>query len=104
MRNCRASWSLVPQDCPIQWSFFSGEEKRERMERIDKAVETLRQRYGYTAVQRAVLYADRGPNSLDPKDDHTVHPVFFQGRVRRLCHITHRCGARERGCGGGGSV
>ena len=69
--------SLVPQDCPIQLGFFSGEEKRERMERIDKAVDTLRQRYGYTAVQRAVLYTDRGLGSINPKDDHTVHPVGF---------------------------
>ena len=69
--------SLVPQDCPIQLGFFSGEEKRERMERIDKAVDTLRQRYGYTAVQRAVLYTDRGLGTIKPKDDHTVHPVGF---------------------------
>ena len=69
--------SLVPQDCPIQLGFFSGEEKRDRMERIDKAVDTLRQRYGYTAVQRAVVYTDRGLGTINPKDDHTVHPVGF---------------------------
>ena len=67
----------MPQDCPIQLGFFSGEEKRERMERIDNAVDTLRQRYGYTAVQRAVLYTDRGLGTINPKDDHTVHPVGF---------------------------
>lgn len=69
--------SLVPQDCPIQLGFFSGEEKRARMERIDNVVDTLRRRYGYTAVQRAVLYTDRGLGTINPKDDHTVHPVGF---------------------------
>lgn len=69
--------SLVPQDCPIQLGFSSKEEKREQMERIDKAVDILRQRYGYAVVQRAVLYTDRGLGAINPKDDHTVHPVGF---------------------------
>ncbi len=89
--------SLVPQDCPIQLGFFSGEEKRDRMERIDKAVDTLRQRYGYTAVQRAVVYTDRGLGTINPKDDHTVHPVgFFQCRLRRKFHGTHHRGSRKK--------
>ena len=38
---------------------------------------TVRQRYGYTCVQRARIYTDRGLGQINPKDDHTVHPVGF---------------------------
>ena len=69
--------SLVPADVPIQLGFFSNAEKREKLERLDKAVDVVRERYGYTSVQRARIYTDRGLGAINPKDDHTVHPVGF---------------------------
>ena len=51
--------------------------KREKLERLDKAVDVVRERYGYTSVQRARIYTDRGLGAINPKDDHTVHPVGF---------------------------
>lgn len=68
---------LVPEDCAIQLGFFSNQEKREKLERLDKAVDTVRERYGYTCVQRVRIYTDRGLGKINPKDDHTVHPVGF---------------------------
>ena len=43
---------LVPADTPVQLSFFSNAnaEKREKLERLDKAVDVVRERYGYTSV------------------------------------------------------
>ena len=64
----------VPADVPIQLGFFSNAEKREKLERLDKAVDVVRERYGYTSVQRARIYTDRGLGAINPKDDHTVHP------------------------------
>ena len=52
--------SLVPADAPVQLGFFSNAEKREKLERLDKAVDVVRERYGYTSVQRARIYTDRG--------------------------------------------
>ena len=69
--------SLVPADVPIQIGFFSDAEKREKLEQLDKAVDVVRERYGYTSVQRARIYTDRGLGAINPKDDHTVHPVGF---------------------------
>ena len=69
--------SLVPADTPVQLGFFSNAEKREKLERLDKAVDVVRERYGYTSVQRARIYTDRGLGAINPKDDHTVHPVGF---------------------------
>ena len=52
---------LCPADCAVQLGFFSNEEKREKLEHIDKAVDTLRQRYGMwvkavAAVAGSVIY------------------------------------------------
>lgn len=69
--------SLVPADTPVQLVFFSNTEKREKLERLDKAVDVVCERYGYTSVQRARIYTDRGLGAINPKDDHTVHPVGF---------------------------
>ena len=68
---------LVPEDCAIQLGFFSNQEKREQLERLDKAVDTVRQRYGYACVQRARIYTDKGLGKISPKEDHLVHPVGF---------------------------
>lgn len=58
---------LCPADCAVQLGFFSNEEKREKLEHIDKAVDTLRQRYGYRSVQRAVV-------CWNGQDITSVHP------------------------------
>lgn len=68
---------LVSRNCPVQLGFFSGEEQRQKRERIDTAVDTLRQRYGYRSVQRAVIYTDQDLGTVNPKEEHTVHPVGF---------------------------
>ena len=68
---------LVPEDCDIQLGFFSNQEKREQLERLDKAVDIVRQRYGYACVQRARIYTDKGLGKISPKEDHLVHPVGF---------------------------
>ena len=68
---------LCPADCAVQLGFFSNEEKRERLEHIDKAVDTLRQRYGYRSVQRAVVYTDPVLGGINAYDDHNIHPVGY---------------------------
>lgn len=68
---------LVPEDCSIQLGFFSNEEKREKLEHIDRAVDILRQRYGYRSVQRAVVYTDPVLGGINAYDDHNIHPVGY---------------------------
>lgn len=63
-----------------QTSLFQDAQRRDRWERIDRSVDALRQRYGYHSVQRAVLKTDPLLGSINPKDDHTVHPVGYFGR------------------------
>ena len=69
--------TFCPADCAVQLGFFSNEEKREKLEHIDRAVDTLRQRYGYRSVQRAVVYTDPVLGSINAYDDHNIHPVGY---------------------------
>ena len=50
-------------------------------ERIDRAVDHLRQRYGYMSVRRALLDTDPRLGHINVRDDHTVHPV--KDRIRK---------------------
>lgn len=60
-----------------QTDLFSNERARERLERLDAAVDHLKNRFGTAAVQPAVLLADRRLSGFDPKLQHTIHPVGF---------------------------
>ena len=49
---------LIPAYETVQMSLFAEDCKRQRWEQIDKTVDTLRQRYGYMSIQRAILKLD----------------------------------------------
>lgn len=70
---------LVPMNECVQISLYPEDQRREKWERIDVAVDQLRQRYGYMSVRRALVMADPLLSRINPKDDHTVHPVGFFG-------------------------
>lgn len=69
--------SLQPDNAPIQLDMLGDEEKRERLERLDDALDGIRRRFGSQVVQRGVVLADRAFSQINPKDDHTIHPVSF---------------------------
>ena len=70
---------LVEATAGTQLSLYPEETHRGKWERIDAAVDRLRQRYGYRSIQRARLFADPLLGAINPKDDHTVHPVGYFG-------------------------
>ena len=62
-----------------QLSLFPEEFKLQKLERLDTAVDRLRERYGHFSVQRGIMLTDRELSNLDPKRDHLIHPIgFFQ--------------------------
>ncbi len=65
---------LVTADAPIQRELFDDPEKKER---LDAAVDDIRRRFGYFAVQRAFMYQDRQLMQLDARRDNVVHPVSY---------------------------
>ncbi len=70
---------LVESDSGVQLSLYESDIKRDKWERIDRAVDTLRQRYGYMSVQRALMLTDPQLGRINSKDGHTVHPVGYFG-------------------------
>ena len=69
--------NLVMEDIPVQLDLFQNEERRERQEKLDRAVDDIRRRFGYFSIQRAFMYRDRVLMNLDARGDHTVHPVGY---------------------------
>ena len=50
-----------------------------RLEQLERSVDTLRLRYGNNIVQKGIVLIDRKAAALDPKADHTIHPVAMYG-------------------------
>ena len=61
----------------VQYDLSGTVEKREKLERLEKAVDNIRQRFGNYAVQRASLLKDEKLSRLNPHDDHNIHPVGY---------------------------
>lgn len=75
----RKGADLVMEDIPIQFDLFDNQEKREKLERLDRAVDEIRRRFGYFSIQRAAMYQDKVLSHLDA-GTHTVHPYsYFHG-------------------------
>ena len=45
---------------------------------LEEAVEDIRRRFGHYSIGRASLLADAGLNSINPRDDHLIHPVGWR--------------------------
>ena len=55
-------------------SFEYSAEKQEEIEKLESAIDSVRNRFGYYSVQRAVMYKDRFLSHCDAKGDHMIHP------------------------------
>lgn len=52
----------------MQLDLFMNEQRREKQEKLDRAVDDIRRRFGYHSVQRAFMYQDKILSSLDAQD------------------------------------
>lgn len=68
---------LVTAATPIQFTMFEDAEKRERMETLERTVDDVRRRFGHYSIGRAITTTDKSLTNINPKDDHTIHPVGF---------------------------
>lgn len=48
--------NLVEEDCPIQYDLFTDVKSLERQERLDAAIEQIRQRFGKEAIKNGALF------------------------------------------------
>ena len=49
----------------------------QRQEILESAVDDIRKRFGHFSIQNGLLLTDKQLSSLNPKDDHTIHPESF---------------------------
>ena len=68
---------LVPEAVPIQYDMFGNWEKRDKVERLERAIDGLRYRFGHQVLQRGIVLQDRRYAAINPKEEHTIHPVPF---------------------------
>ena len=74
---------LVLEDCPVQLDLFISQEQREKQHQVDVAVDTIRRRFGFYAIQRGLMYTDRKLAALNAKEDNVVHPHGYMERGNR---------------------
>ena len=68
---------LTEPNEPVQLDMLGVQRHREQQERMDKALDDIRRRYGHNIVQRGVVLADSAFARINPKEDHVIHPVGF---------------------------
>ncbi|NLZ81872.1 MAG: hypothetical protein GX913_08775 [Clostridiales bacterium] len=70
---------LVNDNYWEQIDLFSSVEQRKKQMKIDKAVDTIRRRFGFYGIQRGLMYQDRILSSVNAKEDHITHPIGYFG-------------------------
>ena len=58
--------SLFPEIAAIQ-----------RQETLESAVDDIRSRFGHISIRNGLLLSDSQLSSLNPKEDHVIHPESF---------------------------
>lgn len=75
VRGC----NLMPNILAEQTNLFVDPIKREKLQKLDKAVDVLRDRFGNYSIQRGIWLKDKGLSTVNAKEEHTIHPKgYFQ--------------------------
>ena len=62
---------------PYQTSVFINEKQRMKAEKMEKAVDELRRRFGHFIIRRGIEYFDKNLTMLNPKQEHIIHPLSY---------------------------
>lgn len=62
-----------------QLSMLEEERRHDRLASLEHVTDKIRKKYGYAAIQRAMMLEDRMLTQLDVKDEHVVPQVGYQG-------------------------
>lgn len=57
-----------------QLDMFTAPEHRDKLMKMDSAIDSIRKRFGFYSVQRGLMFGDKQLSDCDAKSDHTVHP------------------------------
>ena len=61
----------------VQFSLYPEEARSRRRSELERTVDKLRERYGRDSLVRGVFFADPLLSKVNPRKDHTIHPVGF---------------------------
>lgn len=61
----------------IQLSFLPDKVKEQNTDNLERTIEDIRRRFGHFSVQRGIMLADKELSSVNPKEDHVIHPEIF---------------------------
>ena len=68
---------LTAADTPVQLDLLGEEERRLKAEKLEHALDGLRDRYGHQIVRRGIELADERYAQVNPREEHLIHPGQF---------------------------
>ncbi|MBE6816798.1 MAG: DNA polymerase IV [Ruminococcaceae bacterium] len=60
-----------------QYDLEGTAEHREKIEKIETTIDTLRRRFGHYCIQRACQLETKDLSEFNPKDEHIIHPIGY---------------------------
>lgn len=69
------AFHLYDNDRPVQMNIFNTPQKIKKKEDLNKAIDKIRARYGYSSINRAVIMGDVGFKAFDSRLQNEIHPV-----------------------------
>lgn len=74
---------LSPWNAPVQLDMLGVAERQRRQERLDRALDSLRYRFGHTIIRRGIVLEDAGFARVNPAEQ-VIHPTAFlqEGSVK----------------------
>ena len=60
-----------------QFDFEKSVEKRDKLEKIETTIDSLKRRFGNYCIVRACQLSDRELSGFNPHDEHIIHPIGF---------------------------
>lgn len=61
-----------------QFDFYKTVENREKQEKIEETIDTLKRRFGNYCIQRACQLERRDLSGFNPHDEHIIHPIGYK--------------------------
>ena len=75
IRSLGISMTDFDFDTPVQFDLAKTIERREKLEKLDYAVDSLKDKYGNYCIQRGTALCDTSLSHFNPFEEHTIHPV-----------------------------
>lgn len=69
------TFNLYEKNSPIQLDIYTSPKMIKRRESLNNAIDKLRQKYGYTCINQAIVMGDSGFKSFDARLHNEIHPI-----------------------------